>query len=66
MAQGRFTLAYMSHDHLHGSHAGLPMIERVKWNPTNIGKVMSVSIFLRFLAQKRQKKAKMPKIENQN
>ena len=31
MAQGRFTLAYMSHDHLHGSHAGLPMIERVKF-----------------------------------
>ena len=30
MAQGRFTLAYMSHDHLHGSHAGLIMIERVK------------------------------------
>ena len=28
MAQGIFTLAYMSHDHLHGSHAGLPMIER--------------------------------------
>ena len=30
MAQGIFTLAYMSHDHLHGSHAGLPMVERVK------------------------------------
>ena len=26
--KGRFTLAYMSHDHLHGSHVGLPMIER--------------------------------------
>ena len=22
--KGRFTLAYMSHDYLHGSHAGLP------------------------------------------
>ena len=36
MAQGRFSLAYMSHDHLHGSHTGLPMVERVKnlkvWN----------------------------------
>ena len=31
MAQGIFTLAYMSHDHLHGSHAGLPMIERVNF-----------------------------------
>ena len=30
MAQGRFTLAHMSHDHLHGSHTGLPTIERVK------------------------------------
>ena len=29
MTQGRFTLAYISHDHLHGSHTGLPMIERV-------------------------------------
>ena len=32
MAQGRFTLAYMSDDHLHGLHAGLPMVERVKEN----------------------------------
>ena len=31
MAQGRFTLTYMSHDHLHGSHAGLPMVERVNF-----------------------------------
>ena len=30
MGKGRFTLAYMSHDHLHGSHVGLPMVERVK------------------------------------
>ena len=30
MAQGRFALVYMSHDHLHGSHTGLPMVERVK------------------------------------
>jgi len=29
MAQGENTLAYMSRDNLHGSHAGLPMIERV-------------------------------------
>ena len=30
MAQGRFTLAYVSHDHHHGSHTGLPMVGRVK------------------------------------
>ena len=28
--KGRFTLAYMSHDYLHGSHAGLPGWIRVK------------------------------------
>ena len=28
--KGRFTLAYMSHDYLHGSHAGLPGLIRVK------------------------------------
>ena len=33
MAQGIFTLANMSHDHLHGSHAALPMVERVKGIP---------------------------------
>ena len=27
--KGRFTLAYMSHDYLHGSHAGLPGWMRV-------------------------------------
>ena len=27
--KGRFTLAYMSHDYLHGSHAGLPSWIRV-------------------------------------
>ena len=31
MAQGRFALAYMTHDHLHGSHTGLPMVERVNF-----------------------------------
>ena len=31
--KGRFTLAYMSHDYLHGSHAGLPGWIRVKTDP---------------------------------
>ena len=30
--KGRYTLAYMSHDYLHGSHAGLPVWIRVKTN----------------------------------
>ena len=29
--KGRFTLAYMSHDYLHGSHAGLPGWIRVNF-----------------------------------
>ena len=44
MAQGRFTLASMSHDHLHGLRSGLPMIERVNLNVTE----SKVIIFSRF------------------
>jgi len=45
MAQGRFALAYMSHDHLYGSHVGLPMVERV--NPkTQISMPMMVNILM--------------------
>ena len=42
MAKGRFTLAYMSHDYLHGSHAGLPGWIRV--NQPKLLLVYSISI----------------------
>ena len=44
MAQGIFTLAYMSHDHLHGSHAGLPMVERVNEFLKMFGDIISSKI----------------------
>ena len=37
--KGRFTLAYMSPDYLHGSHAGLPGWIRVKVLKILIGKI---------------------------
>ena len=44
--KGRFTLAYMSHDYLHGSHAGLPGWIRVKILYTKQQPATEISLLL--------------------